>query len=51
MKVTVCSSFAIGVRFQPQLSVCGTASVFKAKHNKTKIPMTTKFIGALSFFS
>lgn len=36
------------LRLQPLLSVCGTVSGFKAKHNKTKIPMTTKFSSAHS---
>lgn len=39
------------LRLQPLLSVCGTVSGFKAKHNKTKIPMTTKFTRAHSLVS
>lgn len=39
------------LRLQPLLNICGTVSGFKAKHNKTKIPMTAKFIGTHSLVS
>lgn len=39
------------LRLQPLLSVCGTVSGFKAKRNKTKIPMTTKFTSSHSLVS
>lgn len=42
------SNNVVGVKITTAIKrlCCGTVSGFKAKHNETKIPMTTKFTSA-----